>query len=207
MKTARPHPLPRRSWFALLMAISFGLPFSWVPIAYGQLASPKQPTDTTEILPRWKFVTGDEIGVEIQTVDKVVDDQGNAFKNERCYNVRWTVESVDADGNARMAARFDRIQVHHEKPQLEYDSLQDSPFVGASRERDDNAFVYEFRAMVNCVFRFDVNPRGSVSGIRDAESVRFPMIYTPGDMIALPKRAVKVGDRWSVATTMSSENF
>lgn len=207
MRTVGPIIRASCSWFALLMAVCFGLQFSWMPIAYGQLKSPKQPADKTEILPRWKFVTGDELGVAIQGVDKVIDDQGNAFKNERNYNLRWTVESVDADGNARMAARFDRIQVHHEKPRLEYDSLQDSPWLGASRERDDNAFLYQFRAMAHCVFRFEVNPRGGVSGIRDAEAVLFPMLYTPGDMFALPKRAVKVGDTWSVATAMSSGNF
>lgn len=193
--------------FMLLMAATIVLHGNAVRVAFGQVPFPRPPIDATEIMPQWKFTAGDNLGVEIQSRENVVDDQGNAFKNERIFQLRWTVEAVDATGNARIVARFDRIQIHHQKPRLEYDSLNDSPLLGAVRDRQDNAQVYHYRAMANCVFYFDVNPRGGVGRFSGAESMLVPILYTPGDMVALPDHPIKVGDTWSVATASSGENF
>lgn len=190
----------------------------WV-LAAGLLVA---PTAAAEDLLRWRFVAGEKLSltaVQAQLVQGTADTVKIVSQSQSVLVVQWAVEAVDADGNARITATFERLAIELSgPPAVRFDTASKEPPTDATRELDA-----AIRPLVGTRFELQVSPRGeflaartpaaSESALRRAAVLgRLGPIFTIRGatrlwrqvLPLLPDKAVAADARWSDAYTTTT---
>jgi hypothetical protein len=125
---------------------------------------------------RWKFKAGETVHYNLiqktDTTMKLADGRTGGSKVSQNSDIRWTVESVSADGVAELTQTIDRIRVRMDsvtgQPPFEYDSASDEPLPKGALATG-LAPVFKALAGLKCTLVMD--PRGEIREVRIADSV------------------------------------
>ena len=196
------------SLFRLLFAVLFLLVLGASPVR-------------AERLLRWKFTSSQKLRLRTtQTMNMSAEVGGNEIKSttEMAMTVSWTVESVAADGSAKVAQTIDRLGMKMTMPEP-----IGTVRIDTADTEEPNPAVAElaksFKSLIGVAFRQTVSPRGDVCDIEmpglaadaAAKAVVGDLVGEDGlaDMfrrtaLVLPEAPIDAGHRWTETVTMKS---
>lgn len=147
-------------------------PFVGLAVAAGLLVASGPILRADEVL-RWKFAKGDVLRYEVQQNMKQ-NVLANGAKIEmlidQTYDLRWTVEGVDSEGQAEVAFRFDRIRFKMTSAGLSFEFDSDD----ADNPPDNPAFKQvadTMKAMRDVRFTFRADPLGNLSDMKGLDEL------------------------------------
>ena len=121
---------------------------------------------------RWNFKEGEVLHYSIETKSSMTAkgmDKERKSSQVHTLDVIWTVKSVDANGVAEIALRYDRVRMRREMPPL-MTFVFDSEDTKAAVQEGFEAETQQLKAIVGGEVGFKIRPTGDIEDVKIPET-------------------------------------